>query len=98
MESKLDTIPLTEICTRRREVLAVLAEGQLPITDDGQVVAVLISVERWNQLVNELEDLDHAVHFMKSEARIAAGEDRWYPADEVWAELDELERQGALPD
>ena len=47
------------------------------------------------ELREEAEDVRFAEEI---EARIARGESRYRPSEEVWAELDKLEAQGALPD
>jgi len=43
------------------------------------------------------EDAEDARFADEIEGRIERGEERTYSHEEVWAELEELERQGALP-
>ena len=45
-----------------------------------------------------LEDIEDVLEAAEIKARIASGEERTYSHDEVWAEIEELERKGELPD
>jgi prevent-host-death family protein len=54
-------IPKTDLRDRIRQELAGLGEDTLVITDRGRPVAVAVSVERWNELQERLEDLDDSV-------------------------------------
>jgi predicted DNA-binding protein len=47
------------------------------------------------ELLEEIEDVREAIEI---KARTASGEERTYSHDEVWAEIEELERKGELPD
>ena len=54
-------IPKTDLRDRIREELAELGDDTLVITERGRPVAVAVSVERWNELQERLEDLEDAV-------------------------------------
>jgi prevent-host-death family protein len=54
-------IPKTDLRDRIRQELAELGDDTLVITERGRPVAVALSVERWNELQERLEDLDDAV-------------------------------------
>ena len=54
-------VPKTELRDRIREELAGLGDDTLVITERGRPVAVVVSVGRWNELQESLEDLQDAV-------------------------------------
>jgi prevent-host-death family protein len=76
-------IPKTELRDRIREELAGLGDDTLVITDRGRPVAVAVSVGRWNEFQERLEDLEDALAI--SEHRASPESSR--PAEEVLAEL-----------
>lgn len=58
-------IPKTELRERIREELAQLGEDSLLITERGRPLAVVVSVERWNELQEAVEDLEDAVAILE---------------------------------
>lgn len=74
----------------RREALSVAKARGETIAD---VIRHALSAYL-DELREEAEDARFADEI---EARIERGESRTYSHEEVWAELDELEAQGALP-
>jgi len=54
-------VPKTELRDRIRHELADLGEDTLLITERGRPLAVTVSVKRWNELQERLEDLEDAV-------------------------------------
>jgi PHD/YefM family antitoxin component YafN of YafNO toxin-antitoxin module len=54
-------LPKTELRDRIRQELADLGEDTLLITERGRPLAVTVSVRRWNELQERLEDLEDAV-------------------------------------
>jgi prevent-host-death family protein len=51
-------VPKSELRDRIRAELAELRDDSLVITDRGKPIAVTVSVERWNQLQESIEDLE----------------------------------------
>lgn len=54
-------VPKTHLRDRIRDELADLGDDTVVVTDRGRPMAVLVSVERWNDLQETLEDLEDAV-------------------------------------
>lgn len=54
-------IPKTELRERIRDHLADLGGDTLVITERGSPLAVTVSVDRWNELQQRLEDLEDAL-------------------------------------
>lgn len=67
------TLPLIEMATCSREVLAWLTQGPVALTQDEQPVAVLLAVAEWNKLVDRLELLEDAVEIYKGRLAVATG-------------------------
>lgn len=59
-------IPKTELRDRIRAELAQLGDDSLLITERGQPLAVVVSVDRWNHLQAKLEDLEDAVAILET--------------------------------
>jgi antitoxin component of RelBE/YafQ-DinJ toxin-antitoxin module len=75
----------------RRQAKAVAASRGETISD-----VVRTALEKY--IVEALEDADDTRAVREIEARLAAGEERVYAHEEVWAEIEALESKGALPD
>jgi prevent-host-death family protein len=58
-------IPKTELRDRIREELSELGDDSLLITERGRPLAVVVSVERWNGLQGQIEDLEDAVAILE---------------------------------
>lgn len=61
-------VPKTELRDRIREELADLGEDALLITERGRPLAVVVSVERWNELHYAIEDMQDAVAVLEHRA------------------------------
>lgn len=66
-------IPKTELRDRIRKELAELGDDSLLITDRGRPLAVVVSVERWNELQESVEDLEDALAVLESRSGAEAG-------------------------
>jgi prevent-host-death family protein len=77
-------IPKTELRDRIRRELAELGEDSLLITDRGRPLAVVVSVGRWNELQESLEEMEDALAVLESRAGNEAGR----PAEAVFAEIE----------
>lgn len=67
-----EVIPISELRKRQAEVLAALEEGPAILTQYGKGAAVLLSLDAYNRLLEELEDLQDTMDAF--EARQAQGE------------------------
>ncbi|MGH2555021.1 MAG: type II toxin-antitoxin system prevent-host-death family antitoxin [Actinomycetota bacterium] len=73
-------VPKTELRDRIRKELADLGDDTLLVTERGQPLAVAVSVQRWNQLQERLEDLEDAVAVLDHRLSRRAGR----PAESVF--------------
>ena len=65
-----DIAPISELRTRQRELLDQASNEPVVLTHRGKGVAVLVSIDRWNELMEEVEDLRDAAD--AAEARESA--------------------------
>jgi hypothetical protein len=82
-------------------VTELLESVQFVVDTEGNKKAVLLDFAIWQevlQLLMEMEEEDDVQAVKEIEARLAAREERVYSHEEVWAEIEELEARGALPD
>lgn len=63
----------TELRDRIRQELADLREDTLLITERGRPLAVTVSVQRWNDLQERVEDLEDAVAILEHRLSKRAG-------------------------
>jgi predicted DNA-binding protein len=88
METKL-TIKLPEDLRRRAKAVAALR---------GETVSALVRAALEGFITEALEEEEDLRAVQAIEERIAAGQERVYSHEEVWAEIEAMESQGALPD
>ncbi len=77
-------VPKTELRDRIREELAQLEDDSLLITERGRPLAVVVSVERWNELQQGVEDLEDTVAILEHRA----GDIRGRPAESVFSSVE----------
>ena len=77
-------VPKTELRDRIRKELADLGEDTLLVTERGRPLAVAVSVQRWNQLQERLEDLEDAVAVLEHRLSKRAGR----PAESVFSAIE----------
>lgn len=77
-----ETVGVSELRLRQREIIAKLSKGPVLLTQRNRATAVLISVELWNRVLEELADLRDAQIAMerleearRDPARVQAFED-----------------------
>ena len=99
-----DVAPISDLRHRQNEVIGRLVHDPVILTQRGRGTAVLMSMDRWRAFERQVASLAEAMEDAEDirvadeiEARIASGEERTYSHEEVWAEIDALEAQGALP-
>ena len=83
------TIKIPEDLRRQAKAVAALR---------GETVSDVVRIALEKYIVEALEETDDTRAVREIEARLAAGEERVYSHEEVWAEIEALESQGALPD
>ncbi|MGH2729533.1 MAG: type II toxin-antitoxin system Phd/YefM family antitoxin [Actinomycetota bacterium] len=86
-------IPKTELRDRIREELALLGEDSLLITERGRPLAVVVSVDRWNELQATLEDLEDMVAILEHRSEGTDGS----PAESVFASIEAEEADVSRP-
>ena len=98
MDIVSEVVPISELRHKQNEIIRRLGDGPVILTQRGRGTAVLISLQRWRQMVRQLADLEEALEEVddiratdQTLARIRAGKERTYSREEVWAELDALE-------
>lgn len=77
-------IPKTELRERIRHELSGLSDDSLLITERGRPLAVVVSVARWNELQETVEELEDAVAILEHRGRTEPGR----PAEAVFSALE----------
>lgn len=77
-------VPKTELRDRIREELARLGDDSLLITERGRPLAVVVSVERWNELQETVEDLEDMVAVLEHRLEPESG----HPAESVFSAIE----------
>jgi predicted DNA-binding protein len=88
METRL-TIKLPEDLRRRAKAVAALR---------GETISDVVREALENFIAEAFEEEEDVRAVQEIEKRIASGQERVYSHEEVWAEIEALESQGALPD
>jgi 3-hydroxyacyl-CoA dehydrogenase len=85
------TINIPQEISRRAKARAAL---------EGKTLTEIVrqSLEEYGRGLNLLEEADDLRRVKEIEALLEAGEERLYAHEQVWAEIDDLESKGALPD
>jgi hypothetical protein len=81
--------------------IELIESAQFLVDAGGHKRAVVLDLTSWREILQKLTVLDDDEAEIQAvreiEARLAAGEERLYSHEEVWAELEALEAQGELP-
>ncbi|MCD6291589.1 MAG: type II toxin-antitoxin system Phd/YefM family antitoxin [Anaerolineae bacterium] len=85
-----EVAPISDLRTRQNELLAKLAHGPVILTQRGRGTCVLLSLDQYKHLLDELEILDDTVDALKAKLELATGEDEAVSWEEVEAELDAI--------
>ena len=83
-------LPISDLRIRQAEVLEALSDEPLVLAQRGRPAAVLVSVERWNRLMERLELLEDSLEAAEIQARIAAGEEKVTDLADLEAELHDV--------
>jgi len=90
---KTRIVPKTEFRDRIKDELAGLGDDTLVVTERGRPVAVAVSVERWNELQENLEELEDSVAVLEHRASKKRGR----PAESVLSEIEAEEGRVRRP-
>ncbi len=84
--------PITSIQRSPAKVLSMLTDGPVILANRSKPAAILLSVELWNRIVEQLEDQDDLIAALEAKLQIATGQaemmtqveiQEWLTADEV---------------
>ncbi|CAN5572761.1 hypothetical protein BH20ACT23_BH20ACT23_11980 [soil metagenome] len=84
-------VPKTELRDRIREELSQLGDDSLLITERGRPLAVVVSVERWNELQETVQDLEDMVAILEHRSEREHGR----PAESVFSAIEAEEAEEA---
>lgn len=85
-----ELVPISELRLRQGEILERLSESPVILTQHGRAVAVLVSPEQWNQVVEYVEFLEDSLDALEVASRIGKGEEAVSDWGDVEAELNAL--------
>lgn len=83
------TVNVPEPLRRRVKAIAALR---------GESVSDIVRTALETYIADALDEAEEIRAVQAIEARLASGQERVYSHEEVWAEIEALEAQGALPD
>lgn len=86
------TVNISELRQRQNELLARLEAGPVLLVQYSTPAALLVGVDQWNQLADDLEDLEDTVTALKVQLALARGETDLVDWPEVEAELEKSNR------
>ena len=69
--------PVSDLKHRHPEVFKRLRNGPVVLANRSQPTAVLVSPERWNAIVEYIDDLECSIDALRVELAIAKGEDEF---------------------
>ncbi len=69
--------PVSDLKHRHLEVFKRLRSGPVVLSNRSQPAAVLVSPERWNAIIEYIDDLECGIEALRTELAIAKGEDRF---------------------
>ena len=87
-----ELVPISELRLRQSEVLARLPVGPVLLTQHSKSAAVLVSVDQWNKIAGDLDDLEDTVTALKVKLALAQGDTDLVDWSEVEAELEKADR------
>lgn len=66
MQTIPNLLPISELRQQQNKILQMLSDGPVVLTQHGRASVVLVSPEQWNQMVNQLEDLQDALNAVEA--------------------------------
>ncbi|MFN8490007.1 MAG: type II toxin-antitoxin system prevent-host-death family antitoxin [Caldilineaceae bacterium] len=73
MDKVQQIVPISEMATRQQAVMRLLATGPVVLASRSRPVAVLVSVQDWDALISEVEELRDKLDVQ--EADLALGDE-----------------------
>lgn len=70
-----EVVPISELRTRQKELLEMISEVPVLLTEHGRAVAVLLGPEFYNRMFEEFEDLWLELDAAEARAKDAPGTD-----------------------
>lgn len=67
--------PISDLKHRHLEVFKRLKQGPVILANRSQPAAVLVSPERWNAMIEYIDDLECDIEALQTELAVARGED-----------------------
>jgi prevent-host-death family protein len=67
---------MSDLRLQQSTVMTMMSNAPVYLAQRGRPVGVLVSVEQWNMLQEELDDLQCGVAALKAELEIATGKDQ----------------------
>lgn len=61
MQTIPNLLPISELRQQQNKILQMLSDGPVILTQHGRASVVLVSPEQWNQMVNQIEDLQDSL-------------------------------------
>ncbi len=83
--------PITTIQRNPQKVLAMLANGPVILANRSKPAAILVSVDLWDRLIEQVEDQADIIDALEAKLAIAIGQAEMMPQDEIheWLTTDE---------
>ena len=81
----VDVVPISDLRVRQQEVLGKIQKGPVVLAQRSRPGAVLLSWQRWRELVDELELLPDTVEAANTRTRLGGGEDTTINAEDYIA-------------
>ena len=69
-------VPISDMKLQQPEVLGMLAKGPVVLAHRSRPAAVLVSVEQWDRLMEQLEDQQDIIDVQEAELSLASSKSR----------------------
>ena len=83
---------MSDLRLRQSQIMTMMDKAPVYLAQRGRPVGVLVSIEQWNALLEQLDDLQCGVAALKAELDIASGKDEVITMTqaelEAWAQDD----------
>lgn len=81
-------VPISKLRLTQNEVLSILGQSPVVLTQHGEAVAVLVDPSMWNDLLRELEVWQDSFDALEEKYLLAIGEEEVIDWEEAKAEHD----------
>ena len=76
MSTAPQIVPISDLRLHQHDVMKMMNNAPVYLAQRGRPIGVLVSVEQWNALQEQLDDLQCGVWGLKAEIDIAAGREQ----------------------